>query len=88
MVAKRSLAEAKRFNLHVCMHLQVETRRLSSRLHSRRLAASGAPAQPATDSDSPTWTLPGLDQVSAYTGVSKVLLPLLCIVMRAPASGA
>ena len=66
-----SLAKAKRYNLHVCIPLQVENRHLSSSLHSRRLLADGSPAQPPTDSDSPTWTLPGLDQVSPFIRVSR-----------------
>ncbi len=81
MAARRSLAKAKRFKLHVCIPLQVEDRHLSSSLHGRRLAAAGTPAQPTTDSDSPTWTLSGLDQVSPFRGVSAVLLPLPCIIM-------
>ena len=46
-----------------CVHdLQVADARLSSSLHSRHLLADSPPAQPTTDS--PTWTLPSLDQVS------------------------
>ncbi|CAK0783949.1 hypothetical protein CVIRNUC_007152 [Coccomyxa viridis] len=51
---------------------QVEDRHLSSSLHSRRLAAAGTPAQPTNDSDSPTWTLPGLDQIATDLGHSLV----------------
>ena len=46
-----------------CVHdLQVEDNHLDSSQHSRHLLADGTPAQPTTDS--PTWTLPSLDQVS------------------------
>ncbi len=68
-----------------CVHdLQVEDEHLSSSLHSRHLLADGPPIQPTTDS--PTWTLPSLDQVSPVIRVSTVLLPFLY--MMTPMSGA
>ncbi|CAK0783887.1 hypothetical protein CVIRNUC_007087 [Coccomyxa viridis] len=47
---------------------QVEDEHLSSSLHSRHLLADGPPIQPTTDS--PTWTLPSLDQVATDVGNS------------------
>ena len=61
-----------------CVHyLQVEDEHLSSSVHGRHLLADGSPVQPTTDSS--TWTLPGLDQVSPVMKTSTVLLPLLCM---------